>query len=42
MFGKDGTTTGGGDAPFTLSTQSNNAILEYKRQDIIKNLVAGG
>ena len=42
LFGKSGTTTGGGDAPFSLTTQSDNSAIEYKRQDIIKSLVSGG
>ena len=41
-FGKSGTTTGGGDAPCSLTTQSDNSAIEYKRQDIIKSLVSGG
>ena len=37
LFGKSGTTTGGGDAAFSLTTQSDNSAIEYKRQDIIKS-----
>jgi len=33
---------GGGSAPFSLSTNSGNSQVEYRRQDIIKELVAGG
>ena len=33
---------GGGNAPFSLSTRSDNSQIEIKRQDIIKNLIEAG
>lgn len=33
---------GGGNAPFSLSTRSDNSQVEWKRQDIIRNLIEAG
>lgn len=38
----DGASSGGGNASFSLATRSANSKIEWKRQDIIKNLVEAG